>query len=105
MARLTAAAGLAWATLLVCVALGAGQAQPQANLAAWFPSGSLPPPVRIYSRQNDALNVAVRRGNVVFARADCSDDSQARFFYIPIHCLPLMDIQTLMLYIRTYKYN
>ncbi|PVH37010.1 hypothetical protein PAHAL_6G218700 [Panicum hallii] len=76
MARLTAAAGLAWATLLVCVALGAGQAQPQANLAAWFPSGSLPPPVRIYSRQNDALNVAVRRGNVVFARADCSDDSQ-----------------------------
>ncbi|KAG2579098.1 hypothetical protein PVAP13_6NG236103 [Panicum virgatum] len=77
MPRLTtAAAGLSWAILLVCVTLVVGQAQPQANLAAWFPSGSLPPPVRIYSRQNDALNVAVRDGNVVFARAACSDDSQ-----------------------------
>ena len=82
MPRLTtAAAGLSWAILLVCVTLVVGQAQPQANLAAWFPSGSLPPPVRIYSRQNDALNVAIRDGNVVFARAAFSDDSQARFFY------------------------
>ncbi|RCV31291.1 hypothetical protein SETIT_6G165000v2 [Setaria italica] len=62
MARLaTAAAGLAWAAiLLMCAALVAGQG---ADVESSFPKGSLPPPVRIYCRQDPALNVAVRGGN------------------------------------------
>lgn len=75
MARLaTAAAGLAWAAiLLMCAALVAGQG---ADVESSFPKGSLPPPVRIYCKQNSALNVAVRGGNVVLATAVCSDMSQ-----------------------------
>lgn len=83
-----AAAGLVWATLLMCVALGAGQLlQPttiiqRQLLTALFPKGSLPPPVRIYCRQDAALNVAVRGGNVVLANADCSDMSQK---WLPVY--------------------
>lgn len=76
MARLTVAAGLAWVTLLMCVALGA--AQRGDLLATLFPTGSLPPPVRIYCKMNPGLNMAVRNGRVVLVPDDCSDLSQVR---------------------------
>jgi hypothetical protein len=84
MAKVTgaAASSMVLVVLLMSVALGAAQPQPQGILAqlfaAWFPQGSLPPPVRIYCRQDAALNVAVRDGRVVLANANCSDLSQAR---------------------------
>ena len=75
MARLTAAAGLALAILLMCVALGAAQSRGD-QLAALFPKGSVPPPVKIYCKQNPGLNIAVRDGKVVLAPHDCNDPSQ-----------------------------
>ncbi|KAM3192994.1 hypothetical protein ACQJBY_069893 [Aegilops geniculata] len=77
------AAGLVWATLLMCVALGAGQLQDTSIrdtcLAKLFPKGSLPSPVRIYCRKDAALNVAIVGGNVVLANAKCNDLLQKWF--------------------------
>ncbi|KAF8779101.1 hypothetical protein HU200_003070 [Digitaria exilis] len=56
MARLNVAAGL---ILLMCVALGPEQSQGQApDIANLFPGGSLPPPVKIYSKLRPSLNIA-----------------------------------------------
>ncbi|KAE8806778.1 hypothetical protein D1007_16863 [Hordeum vulgare] len=81
---MAAAAGLVWVTLLMCVALGAGQLDrasiQEALVAAFFPEGSLPPPVRIYCREDAALNVGIDgNNNVVLVNADCSDLSQKWF--------------------------
>uniref|UniRef100_A0A453SPJ1 Ricin B lectin domain-containing protein n=4 Tax=Aegilops tauschii subsp. strangulata TaxID=200361 RepID=A0A453SPJ1_AEGTS len=77
---MAAAAGLVWATLLMCVALGAAQTEltsfQRLLLANFFPQGSVPSPVRIYCRQDAALNVAIVGGKVVLANAKCSDWSQ-----------------------------
>ncbi|KAM3192993.1 hypothetical protein ACQJBY_069892 [Aegilops geniculata] len=80
---MAAAAGLVWATLLMCVALGAAQTEltsfQRLLLANFFPQGSLPSPVRIYCREDAALNVAIVGGKVVLANAKCSDWSQKWF--------------------------
>jgi hypothetical protein len=43
-----------------------------------FIKDTLPPPVRIYSRHDSTLNIAVSQdGRVVLARGSCSDRRQA----------------------------
>ncbi|KAL6883728.1 hypothetical protein ACP4OV_011142 [Aristida adscensionis] len=93
MARLTAAAaGLVCAALLRLVVLGSagaaaggGGVLPDELLpyASFFPDG-LPPPVRIYCRQNiekNYLNVAIRDNKVVLVKANQWDKTQ---LWIPL---------------------
>ncbi|KAM3213290.1 hypothetical protein ACQJBY_065971 [Aegilops geniculata] len=82
---MAAAAGLVWATLLMCVALGAGQVELPPTIASLlFPAGSQPEPVRLYCREDAALNVAVREwdNKVVLAIGDCKDPLQK---WIPLY--------------------
>nr|TKW27933.1 hypothetical protein SEVIR_3G290250v2 [Setaria viridis] len=68
MARFAAATVLVCAALLLCVEQSAGRLASADPLSTLFPANSLPPPVRIYCKQNTALNVAVRDdGKVVLA--------------------------------------
>ncbi|KAL6877195.1 hypothetical protein ACP4OV_012866 [Aristida adscensionis] len=77
MGRLIVVADLVWAAILMLIMPAAGESLTMAQMAmTWFPRRSQPGLVRIYCKQNTALNVAIRDNSVVLATANSSDTSQ-----------------------------
>ncbi|KAL6642956.1 hypothetical protein ACP70R_021138 [Stipagrostis hirtigluma subsp. patula] len=84
MARLAAAGYLVWAVLLTSGVLGAAGFTTLELLLIekWFPQGSLPPPVQLYSKANPKLNAAVSGDKVVLAASNCHDPYQ-KWYVLP----------------------
>ncbi|KAL6877193.1 hypothetical protein ACP4OV_012864 [Aristida adscensionis] len=88
MAKFIAAAGL---VVLMSILLVTGQALTLEQMAmTWYPEGSRPQPVRIYCKQNTALNVGTRDNAVVLVTANDLDTSQIWYPVIP----PLLPVES-----------